>query len=118
MGFLLTRPEVLVEHRPEKTPLVARDAPRLLGVAERCLALRVLHRLLAVHLVGREALKREQRQRDVVGALAGHEVAVVLAAELLDQRYPTQFQSSWPMSAIRLRRDSSLASRVLEEISQ
>lgn len=78
----------LLEHRPEEAAFVADDAARFLGVAERGLAGRIVHRAFAVALVFGEAREREHRERDVVRPFGRQEVAVMRAAELLDERNP------------------------------
>lgn len=78
----------LLEHRPEEAALVADDAPRVLRVAECGLAGRIGLRAFAVALVVGEAGEREHRERDVARAFGWQEVAVMRAAELLDERNP------------------------------
>ena len=61
---------------------------RVSSACERRRACRIVLGLIPVRFIGGQAGEGEQRQRDVVGAFGGQEVAVVAAAEFLDQRDP------------------------------
>ncbi|KAG1273001.1 hypothetical protein G6F65_011324 [Rhizopus arrhizus] len=78
----------LFEDGAEEAAFVADDTARLHGIGVGLLAIGVFQRVLAVGFVGGQAGEGKQRQRDVVRAFRGQEVAVVRAAEPLDQRNP------------------------------
>ena len=61
---------------------------RVLGKLGGRLADWVKRCLLTVLLIRGQAAKREERERNVVGAFTRQKVPVVLASELLDQRNP------------------------------
>lgn len=76
------------EHGAEEAAFVTDDAARFLRVAEGGLAGRIVLRAFAVTLVFGKARKREHRERDIARAFGRQEVAVMRAAELLDERDP------------------------------
>src|SRR5687768_10977233 len=78
----------LFQHRPEERPLVLQETPLLAMVSNRLLAIRIAGRLLPILFIRSKRREREHRQRDVVRAFVRKEIAMVGAAELVDQRDP------------------------------
>ena len=61
---------------------------RSLGISKRGLAVCVFERGLAVHLVGSQTVEGKKCQCYIIGTFAGHKVAMMLATEFFNQRYP------------------------------
>src|SRR5882757_3174770 len=70
----------LCHHLAQETTLLCEDEFVLLGKVEIRHALGVTAKPGAIGFVGRQALERDQREGDVVGALMRHEIACEIAA--------------------------------------
>lgn len=76
------------KHGAKKTSLVAQDEPQRRRLFHQAHTLLILRSLVAIPFVIRESSKTEQAIGDVVGALGGQKVAVVLASQTGHQTDP------------------------------
>src|SRR5665213_3330798 len=78
----------LCDNLSQERPLFRQDEFVLLGKIEIGDAFAIGAQLRAIGFIGGEAFERDQRERDVVGALVRHPVALKIAAGLRDDAEP------------------------------
>lgn len=78
----------LAEQRSEKAALVADDTARVVSIFEGSTTLLIFKRASPIVIVVGQAGKGEQHQSNIVGTFRRQETAVMLTAELFDQRNP------------------------------
>lgn len=81
-------PMRLLEDRPHERTLITNKTLRFFVVTHSGLAFWITGRFGAIRFIGRKRRERKQGKSYIISTFVRHEVAMMFAAELLNQWYP------------------------------